>query len=138
MAQITIQMSNMEIKRTLDVITNEIFNPHDKPIDELPTIYGFSKGNANETHFGCLLSEDGTLIHTKQSPTEFHLQYDLGILKDTQYEMHKYLRVYYPDGYRMEFVPSWKILNHGKLLKIMKIYGFNGIIDKIMHIRENL
>lgn len=82
-----------------------VFNPHDKPISELPVIYGFNNGGSPGWMSACLLAEDGTGLGGHICSSEAYMRHDLGILEGTRPDRHERFREHYPDGYRMDFVP---------------------------------
>ena len=82
-----------------------IYNPHSKPVDELPFIYGFNGGGPPGWYSGYLVAEDGTGLGGHICSHEVFMWGDLGILKGSRPDRHEAFRKHYPDGYRMEFVP---------------------------------
>lgn len=88
------------------------FNPHDKPIDELPVIYGFNNGGNPGWYSACLLAEDGEGLGGHVCSSEGYMPHDLGILEGTRPDRHERFREHYPDGYRMEFVPGDQVMTH--------------------------
>ncbi len=89
-----------------------IFNPHNKPLEELPIIYGFNNGGSPGWYGGCLLAEDGTGLGGHICSHEGYMLHDLGILEGTRPDRHEGFRKHYPDGYRMDFVPAADALTH--------------------------
>ena len=82
-----------------------VFNPHDKPLKELPVIYGFNNGGSHQMLSGVLLAEDGTGLGDHCCSSESYMRHDLGILDGTRPDRHEDFQKHYPDGYRMDFVP---------------------------------
>jgi len=62
----------------------EIFNPHNKPLEELPTIYGFNNGGGREWLHAQLIDERGYLMGSHICSSEGFMPGDLGILKGTR------------------------------------------------------
>lgn len=91
-----------------------VFNPHWKPLDELPTIFGFNNGGAPGWLEAVALAEDGTALAGHICSDEGYMRHDLGILEGTSPEIHELYRQHYPDGYRMEFIPSDQLASHEK------------------------
>lgn len=91
---------------------NAVFNPHNKPISELPIIYGFNNGGSAGWYNGQLLAEDGTALGGHVCSAEGYMLNDLGILKGTRPDRHKTFKEHYPDGYRMEFVGLADVRDH--------------------------
>ena len=87
-----------------------IFNPHGKPIDELPIIYGFNNGGRPGWYSGVLLAEDGAALGSHICSHEAYMLHDLGILEGTRPDRHETFREHYPDGYRMRFIPESEVL----------------------------
>ena len=81
-----------------------VFNPHGKPIAELPVIYGFNNGGSPGWFSACLIAEDGTGLGGHICSSEGYMPHDLGILDGTRPDRHETFREHYPDGYRMDFV----------------------------------
>ncbi len=94
---------------------NAVFNPHGKPINELPTIYGFNNGGQPGWMSAVLLAEDGTPLGGHCCSTEAYMPADLGVLEGTRPDRHETFREHYPDGYRMEFVRGEDVLRHDGL-----------------------
>ena len=101
---------------------NAVFNPHNKPFNELPVIYGFNNGGSSGWFMAVLISEDGMGLGNHICSSEAYMPCDLGILEGTRPDRHeKDFQKYYPDGYRMEFVPSSDIKAHEKLQKAFEL-----------------
>lgn len=98
-----------------------LFNPHDKPIDELPVIYGFNAGGSPGWYRGFVITEDGVVLGTHICSAEGYMLHDLGILEGTREDRHENFREEYPDGYRMDFVPFAEVENHEKLKRALEL-----------------
>ena len=94
-----------------------VFNPHNKPIEELPIIWGFNNGGRPGWYCAQLISEDGHGLGAHICSDEGYMLHDLGILEDTRPDRHETFRKYYPDGYRMDFIPSEEVKTHEGLNK---------------------
>jgi len=81
-----------------------VFNPHGKPVDDLPFIFGWNNGGEPGWYIACLLSEDGAGLGSHCCSSEGYMPHDLGILKGSRPDRHEHFRAHYPDGYRMDFV----------------------------------
>lgn len=99
-----------------------IFNPHDKPINELPNIYGFNNGGSIGFMSAVAIAEDGVCLGGHLCSNEGYMPYDLGLFKgyrkdrhENQYQMH------YPDGYKMSWVPTDEIDKHEKLQRAFEL-----------------
>lgn len=97
-----------------------VFNPHNKPVEELPTIYGFNNGGSYGMLSACLLAEDGTGLGGHCCSSEGYMEHDLGILEGTRADRHEGFQKHYPNGYKMEFVGYDNVLSHEGLKKAFK------------------
>lgn len=82
-----------------------VFNPHNKPLEELPVIWGFNNGGSPGWYSAVLISDDGECLGSHVCSAEGYMTHDLGILEGARPDRHKTFRKHYPDGYRMDFVP---------------------------------
>jgi hypothetical protein len=83
---------------------NAVYNPHNKPIESLPVIFGFNNGGSAGWYSAVLLAEDGTGLGGHIYSHEGYMRHDLGILEGSRPDRHEDFRKHYPDGYRMAFV----------------------------------
>lgn len=81
-----------------------IYNPQNKPVDQLPVIYGFNNGGSPGFMYACLIAEDGAGMGSHMCSSEGYMPGDLGCLEGSRPDRHEGFREHYPDGYRMEFV----------------------------------
>ncbi|MFW6221975.1 MAG: hypothetical protein ACOC3T_00030 [Bacteroidota bacterium] len=93
-----------------------IYNPHNKPIEELPTIYGFNNGGNSFFQHGCIIAEDGTAMGGHACSSEVYMLGDLGIMEGSRPDRHERFREHYPNGYKMEFVSAKDVLSHKGLM----------------------
>ena len=98
-----------------------VHNPHNKPLEELPVIYGFNNGGSRGWLEAVLMSQDGTYLGGHTCSDEAYMPHDLGILEGSRPDRHEDFKKYYPDGYRMEFVPYHKLCVHDGLNCALKI-----------------
>lgn len=96
------------------------FNPHNKPIADLPVIYGFNNGGSPGWMNAVLLAEDGTHLGGHICSSEGYMPHDLGILEDTREDRHEEFKKHYPDGYRMEFIRGHNVMEHEALNEAVK------------------
>jgi hypothetical protein len=89
-----------------------VYNPHNKPTEELPVIYGFNNGGSPGWYSGVLLAEDGTGLGGHMCSHEAFMYGDLGIVEGSRPDRHEAFREHYPDGYRMDFVSSSDVMAH--------------------------
>ena len=95
-----------------------VFNPHNKPLEDLSVIYGFNNGGSSGCLAAIAIAEDGTPLGNHVCSAEAYMPYDLGMLEGTRPDRHeKEFQPHYPGGYRMEFVPSEEIKTHEGLKK---------------------
>jgi hypothetical protein len=97
-----------------------VYNPHNKPVEELPVIYGFNNGGSYSMLSACLLAEDGTGLGGHCCSDEGYMYADLGILEGTRPDRHEGFQKHYPDGYRMDFVGADDVLTHEGLTAAYK------------------
>lgn len=98
-----------------------VFNPHNKPVEELPFIYGFNNGGSPGWYHACLLAADGTGLGSHLCSDEGFMLGDLGILEGYRADRHETFREHYPDGYRMEFVSYSDVPGHAELQAAFKL-----------------
>jgi hypothetical protein len=83
----------------------EVYNPHNKPLEELPVIYGFNNGGAPEWLQAVAIAQDGHVLGSHICSHEGYMPHDLGITQGSRKDRHeKDYQAHYPDGYRMDFV----------------------------------
>ena len=93
-----------------------IFNPLNKPINELPVIFGFNNGGSPNWYSAMSIAQDGTILGEHICSAEGYMPHDLGILEGSRPDRHEEsYKVHYPEGYRMDFVPTEQIANHEAL-----------------------
>lgn len=92
-----------------------VFNPHNRPIEELPVIYGFDNGGPEGFRSAVLIAEDGTGLGGHLCSHEWYMYGDLGILEGSRPDRHETFKAHYPDGYRMDFVPYDDVHKHQAL-----------------------
>lgn len=94
-----------------------VFNPHNKPVSELPVIYGFNNGGSSGWLRATLIAEDGMGLGGHCCSHEGYMEHDLGVLEGARPDRHEDFQKHYPDGYRMDFVPCAEIKTHEALQK---------------------
>lgn len=92
-----------------------VFNPENKPISELPVIYGFNNGGGKYFWQAVLLAEDGTQLGSHLCSSEGYMRHDLGILEGTRPDRHETFKAHYPGGYKMDFITYSDAKNHAGL-----------------------
>ena len=92
-----------------------VHNPQGLPLGDLPVIYGFNNGGADQCYEGVLLAEDGTYLGKHICSHECYMLGDLGVLDGSRSDRHKTFMEHYPDGYRMDFVPMRDSGSHAGL-----------------------
>lgn len=100
-----------------------VFNPHNKPVQELPTIFGFNNGGQSGWLQAVLISEDGTELGGHCCSSEAYMPHDLGILEGSRDDRHEKFRQHYPEGYRMEFVGNAAVPGHAKLKRAFELHA---------------
>ncbi len=99
-----------------------VYNPHNKPVEELPVIYGFNNGGNSIFLSAVAMAEDGTELGGHACSSESYMRHDLGILEGTRKDRHENdYQKHYPDGYRMDFVSYDDVENHPSLMKAIEL-----------------
>lgn len=99
-----------------------VYNPHNKSLEDLPIIFGFNNGGSREWYSAVAIAEDGICLGGHVCSHEGYMPYDLGVIEGSRPDRHKDdYQKHYPDGYRMEFVPSDEIKTHELLQKAFKL-----------------
>jgi hypothetical protein len=107
-----------------------VFNPHNKPISELPIIYGFNNGGNSIFLSAVAMAEDGTELGRHACSSEGYMRHDLGILEGTRKDRHENdYQKHYPDGYRMDFVSYADAPSHPGLLKAIEAAKAKNLTD---------
>lgn len=88
------------------------FNPHGRPLEELPVIYGFNNGGSPGWYSGVLLADDGTALGGHICSSEGYMPHDLGVLDGSRPDRNEGFQAHYPDGYRMDFVSYSEVKSH--------------------------
>lgn len=92
-----------------------VFNPKNRPADDLPVIYGFNNGGSPGWFSGVLIAEDGEELGGHICSSEGYMPHDLGIIEGSRPDRHETFRAKYPDGYRMDFIPYADAPDHDGL-----------------------
>lgn len=98
-----------------------VYNPHNKPLNELPVIYGYNNGGNKYFLQAILIAEDGTRLGGHACSAEGYMPHDLGILEGSRPDRHEEFREHYPDGYRMDFVPYDEAQGHKGLKEAYRL-----------------
>lgn len=94
-----------------------VYNPNNKPLEELPTIYGFNNGGSAGCYQALSVSDDGHFLGSHICSHECYMPNDLGILEGAREDRHlESYQKHYPDGYKMEFVGYSYVNSHECLL----------------------
>ncbi len=101
-----------------------VFNPHNKPVEELPTIYGFNNGGSRGWLDAVAMAEDGTVLGGHICSDEAYMPYDLGIVDGSRGDRHANdYQPHYPDGYKMDFVPYDEAEKHAGLCAAIEAHS---------------
>jgi hypothetical protein len=99
-----------------------VYNPHNKPLEKLPIIFGFNNGGGGSFFSAVAIAEDGTVLGGHLCSSEGYMPHDLGMLEGTRPDRHEgSYQKHYPEGYQMTFVPSEEINNTPKLLEAFRL-----------------
>ena len=100
-----------------------VFNPHDKPVHDLPAIYGFNNGGSPEWYSAVAIAQDGHVLGGHCCSAEGYMLHDLGILEGTRPDRHmESYQKHYPDGYRMVWIPSDEVKGHEGLDEAVRLH----------------
>lgn len=102
-------------------MVNAIYNPKNRPEEELPIIYGFNNGGEPNWYHAQLIAEDGTPLGSHVCSNECFMRNDLGINEGTRPDRHEDFQKHYPDGYRMDFVSRNGVEIHEGLQKAFEL-----------------
>ena len=97
-----------------------VYNPHERPLADLPVIYGFNNGGPPGLYSAVILSQDGECLGGHVCSSEFFVPGDTGCLVGFRPDRHEHFRTVYPDGYRMEYVPVGETGDHPGLAAAVK------------------
>ena len=100
---------------------NAVHNPHGKPVEDLPFIFGFNNGGSTSFLCAQLVSQDGHALGSHGCSSEAYMVGDLGILEGTRPDRHEKFQKHYPEGYRMLFVQSSEIAGCELLQEAFKL-----------------
>ena len=90
-----------------------VYNPHSKPLEELPVIYAFSNvmGGGNGVCYA--MAEEGTVLGSHYCSHEGYAPHDLGVTDGARKDRHEEsYQKHYKDGYRMDFVHASDVSTH--------------------------
>lgn len=99
-----------------------VHNPHNKPVEDLPVIYGFNNGGGGGFLSAILMAEDGTCLGGHCCSSEAYMPSDLGVLEGSRPDRHEAFKEHYPDGYRMDFVSYEDVQEHEGLRKAFRLH----------------
>jgi hypothetical protein len=98
-----------------------IHNPHTRPIDDLPIIYGFNNGGRQGFGYHAVaIAQDGTYLGSHFCSDESYMMTDLGLVEGSRPDRKIVYDEHYPGGYRCLFVPGHAILECEGLLQAFK------------------
>ena len=99
-----------------------VYNPHNKPIEELPFIIGFNNGGSSRMLSAVAISEDGMKLGGHCCSDEGYMPHDLGVIEGSRPDRHEEsYQKHYPDGYRMDFVSYGDIEQDPRLTKAFEL-----------------
>jgi hypothetical protein len=89
-----------------------VYNPKDKPLEELTIIFGFFNGGSGDWLHGGLIAENGVGLGGHVCSHESYMPGDLGVLEGTRADRHELFQSMYPEGYMMAWVSSSEVKGH--------------------------
>jgi len=100
-----------------------VHNPDNKPVDQLPVIYGFNNGGSRGMLSAVAMAEDGVVLGGHCCSHEGYMEADLAVIDGwMREERHAKYRAHYPGGYRMEFVGYDEVREHAGLQKALEAF----------------
>ena len=101
-----------------------VYNPCNRPLEDLPFIIGFNNGGSPGWYTGQLISEDGFPLGNHICSHEGYMKHDLGILEGARPDRHEEFKKFYPNGYKMDFVGLEEAKNKTHLIleKAIEMY----------------
>ena len=108
-----------------------VYNPHGKPVEELPVIYGFNNGGAHGMLSAVLVAQDGTGLGGHCCSSEGYMPHDLGVLEGSRPDRHQEFRAHYPRGYRMEFVGYDAVRGNAGLVEALRLNAAKARADDL-------
>jgi hypothetical protein len=88
-----------------------VYNPNNKPVEDLPVIYGFNNGGSPGWYEGVILAEDGKCLGGHICSHEGYMPYGLGMIEGRP-DRHEAFTAHYPNGWRCAFVKSEDLVSH--------------------------
>ena len=107
-----------------------VFNPMQRPISDLPVVYGYEIQVKGIVTFNGLISDDGTsyAVDTYGCADAPHF---LGVVSGSRPHIDARLQADYPGGYRMEFVPWLFLEEHEGLMRAFDRHGMKIALSKL-------
>lgn len=99
-----------------------IFNPQEKPVEELPVIIGFCNGGQLGWMEAVSIAQDGVVLGGHICSSEAYMPHDLGLVENANPTRQEDYRKHYPEGFRCEFVPHAQAKDHQGLKDAMQLY----------------
>ncbi len=113
-----------------------VHNPHGKPLEDLPAIYGFNNGGSVGWLSAVLVAQDGTMLGGHGCSAEGYMPHDLGCLEGSRPDRHETFRAHYPDGYRMAFVPYDDAFSHEGLAEAIRRHQAKADADQAANVAQ--
>lgn len=101
-----------------------VYNPNNKPVEELPFIYGFNNGGARDWYEALSISADGHILGQHICSHELYMPSDLDIIHPDG-RRHEAYKKHYPEGYRCDFIPFDSVSEHEGLQEAFKLLKVN-------------
>lgn len=92
-----------------------VYNPENKPLEELPVIYGFNNGGSHGWYDAVLIAADGACLGGHACSHEGYMEHDLGVTEGSRPDRHETFQKHYPGGYRMELISGKDVRTHAGL-----------------------
>lgn len=106
-------------------IPYHVFNPHDKPAEELPYIFGFNNGGSEDWWIAMAVSQNGHFLGSHVCSSEGFMPADLGLIDGGYVTRREGYQKHYPEGYRTTFVSYNDVKDNAELQAAMTLFVKN-------------
>lgn len=103
-------------------IPYHVFNPLNKPVEELPYIFGFNNGGSEGWWIAMAVSQNGHFLGSHVCSSEGFMPADLGLIDGGYVARREAYQKHYPEGYRTTFVSYKDVKDNAELQAAMTIF----------------
>lgn len=101
-----------------------VYNPNNKPLEELPYIYGFNNGGSSGWYEALSISADGHILGQHICSHELYMASDLDIIHPDG-RRHEAYKKHYPEGYKCTFIPFENVSENEGLKEAFRLNDLN-------------